>query len=97
MKDLVLHGMELILVGVCKGFVLILGILDWLAKTIAKAVTLVIILTSFIVIIHGIDNLPAFWESLVFLLLFLSAALTFICIITLSIWKPKRFSKIFNK
>lgn len=97
MKDWLCYCLERILTITCIGFVLIVRSLDWITNLLASIFKFAVILVAIVASLHWIGTLPIFWQSIVLSSLIYGGAFSFICIITLRLWKPEKFFRIFNR
>jgi len=89
--------LENFIVTVCVVFANVIRTLSRLIGFSAKIFAFILFACFLTAICGLIKNLPIFWQSLVLQIIIIGGALTFICVIALFLWKPKKFAKIFTK
>ena len=92
MKSFLLKAIELILVFVCRTFVLIIKVLDWFMHLAALVCFMFLLAWS----IEHITVLSPFWQIFAVNFFVYGSVFIFLSIIILFFWKPKKFYQIFD-
>ena len=74
----------------------LLKFFNWLFTLVANIITVLLFVVLFVGVWHGISILPLFWQHLCLISIICLGTSSFVSIVTLAIWKPDRFSKIFK-
>jgi hypothetical protein len=70
--------------------------LNFVFKLLAKASVFLVLTAALVAVIIFINSLEPFWKNIFFYFLIYGGATSFISLITLVLWKPEKFNKIFE-
>ncbi|MDD5290237.1 MAG: hypothetical protein PHT40_03520 [Patescibacteria group bacterium] len=89
--------LENILVFFCKLFLGTVKIISSIFDGLAKILSVILFVIAFRALWTLVGKLPVFWQSLIIQVFLITGSLSFLALITLAIWRPKTFDRIFKK